>query len=85
MMFYIYNKKYSHLSTAVKKLTTGDFFFGIRYCEYYTTAKGENKRTRILRKGDIKFYRKRHELMHISGIHLYPVQVFADIVTTLNL
>ena len=79
-----------------------------------TTLKGERKKTCILWKRDIKFYRKRRNLLHISGClhladkvsltlrtqkngaknaivtqwrtleHLYPVQVFADIVTILN-
>ena len=40
-------------------------------CEYSTTTKGEDKRTRILKKGDIHFYRKRRELSHDSGtLHL---------------
>ena len=37
-------------------------------CEYSTNPKGEDKRTRILQKGDIRFYRKRRELSHNSGI-----------------
>ena len=36
-----------------------------------TTLKGERKKTCILRKRDIKFYRKRRELPHSSGrLHL---------------
>ena len=37
-------------------------------CEYLTTPKGEEKHTRILQKGDIRFYRKRRKLSHDSGI-----------------
>ena len=40
----------------------------MRSCEYSTTPKGEDKRKRILQKGDIRFYRKRRELFHDSGI-----------------
>ena len=36
--------------------------------EYSTTTKGENKQTHTLQKGDIRFYRKRRELTHNSGI-----------------
>ena len=40
-------------------------------CEYSTTPKWENKKTHILWKGDIRFYRKRRDLPHISGcLHL---------------
>ena len=37
-------------------------------CKYSTTPKGEDKRTHILQKGDMRFYRKRRELPHDSGI-----------------
>ena len=37
-------------------------------CKYSTTPKGEDKNTRILQKGDIRFYRKHRELSHGSGI-----------------
>ena len=40
----------------------------MRSCEYYTITKGEDKRTCILQKGDISFYRKCRELSHDSGI-----------------
>ena len=40
----------------------------MRSCEYYTTPKGEDKRTRILQKGYIRFYRKRRKLSHDSRI-----------------
>ena len=40
----------------------------MRSCEYSTTTKGEDKHTRILQKGDIRFYRKRREIYHDSGI-----------------
>ena len=36
--------------------------------EYSTTPKGEDKRTCILQKGDIRFYRKCREFSHNSGI-----------------
>ena len=96
-------------------MIAGAFLFGIQVYDYFTTPKGGNKKTRTLRKGDIKYYRKRRKLPHSSGhLHLagkesptfrtqkngvknaivtqwrtleniYLVQVFADIVTTLNL
>ena len=64
LVFHIYKKQYSHLSTAIRQLTEGAFFFGIWSCKYYTTPKGKHKWTCILRKGDIKFYRKQRELPH---------------------
>ena len=90
-------------------------FFGMLSCEYSATPKGENKLTRILRKGYIRFYRKRHELLksrgciHLldkvslafrnqkngvknatlnqwqTGKHLWPVQVWPNIITGLEL
>ena len=43
----------------------------MRYCKYATTPKGENKRTRILQKGDISFYRKLCKLSNDSeNLHL---------------
>ena len=64
-------KKISQLSTSIGQLIAGDFFFGMKSCEYYTTPNGDNKQINILRKGEIRFYRKQRELMHSSGcIHL---------------
>ena len=84
-------------------------------CEYSTTPKGEHKLSCIMRKGGIKFYRKRRDIPHISGLlhlaekvsptfrkqknevnnatvtqwctgkHIYPVQLWADIVTRMDL
>ena len=71
MVLHTYKKQYSHLRTDIRQLIVGDFFFGMRSCKYSTTPKVEHKRTRILRKGDIIFYRKRRELPHISRrLHL---------------
>ena len=71
IVLHIDRKDHSHLSTSTGKLITGDFFFDMNSCEYSTTPKGENKRTHILRKGDIKFYRKKYKIMHSrSHIHL---------------
>ena len=70
-MFQIYKKQHSNLSTAIGQLITGVFYIGMQSWKYSTTLKGENKRTCILQKGDIRFYRKQRELMHSSGfIHL---------------
>ena len=71
LVFHIYKKKYSHLSTAIRKLISGEFFFDMKSCKYSTTPKGGHKRTCILRKGGIKFYRKRRKLSHSSRrLHL---------------
>ena len=71
LVFHIYKKHYSHLSTAIGKLIVGAFFFGIRSCEYSTKPKQENKQTRILQKGDIRLYRKQRELLYSRDcIHL---------------
>ena len=71
LVFHIYKREYSHLSTTIRNLTAGPFFFGIRSCKYYTTPKGCHKQTRVLRKGFIKFYRKRGEVPHSIGrLHL---------------
>ena len=64
----IYKRTDTHLNTAIGQLIPGAFFFGMRSCEYSTTPKRDNKRTRILQKRDIRFYRKRRELSHDSGI-----------------
>ena len=64
LVLHIYKRTDIHLNTAIA-LTS---FFGMHSCEYSTTPKGEDKRTHILQKGDIRFYRKRRELSHDSGI-----------------
>ena len=51
-------------------MIAGAFLFGIQVYDYFTTPKGGNKKTRTLRKGDIKYYRKRRKLPHSSG-HLH--------------
>ena len=72
LILHIYKRTNTHLKTAIGQLIAGAFFFGMRSCDYSTTPKGEDKRTRILQKGDIHFYRKRRELYHDSRIlHLY--------------
>ena len=68
LVLHIYKRTNTHLNTAIGQLITGSFFFGMRSCEYSKTPKGEDKRTRILHKGGISFYRKRHEISHKSGI-----------------
>ena len=68
LVLHIYKRKKTHLNTAIIQLIAGAFFFGMRSCEYSTTNKGEDKRTRILQKGGIRFYRKCRELSHDSGI-----------------
>ena len=59
------------MSTAIIQLIAGAFVFGVCSCEYSTTPKGEEKQTHILKKGNIRFYRKRCKLTHNIGcIHL---------------
>ena len=55
------------MSTSIGKLLVGAFFFGTQSYEYSTAPKGENKQTRILRKGDIRLYRKLINILHCSG------------------
>ena len=68
LVLQIYKRENTHLNTAIVQLITGAFFFGMRYCKYSTTPKVEDKRTRILQKGDIRFFRKRCELSHVIEI-----------------
>ena len=68
LILHIYKRTDTYLNTAIGQLIAGAFFIGMRSCEYYTTPKGEEKRTHIIQKGDIRFYRKRRELSHDSGI-----------------
>ena len=68
LVLHIYKRTNTHLNTAIGQLITGAFFFGMRSCKYSTTPKGEDKRTRILQKGDIHFYIKLRKLSHDSGI-----------------
>ena len=71
LVLHIYKRKNTHLNRAIGQLIAGAFSLGMRSCEYAATTKGENKRTHILQKGDISFYRKRRELYHDSGtLHL---------------
>ena len=68
LILHIYKRTDTHLNTDIGQLITGAFFFGIWSCDYSNTLKGEDKCIRILQKGDIRFYRKRRELSHDSGI-----------------
>ena len=47
-------------------MVAGAFLFSMRSCKYSASPKGWHKQTRILRKGDIKCYRKRRKLPHSS-------------------
>ena len=67
LVFYINKKQNSHLSPAIGNLIEGDFLFGMRSYKYSTIPKGENKKTCILWKGDIRFYWKRRDILHSSG------------------
>ena len=68
LVLHIYERTNTNLNTSMGQLIEGAFFFGMRSCEYSETPKGEDKCTRILNKGNIRFYRKRHTLSHNSGI-----------------
>ena len=71
LVFHIYKKQHSHLSTAIVQLISGAFFLCIQSCEYSKTPMRGNKRTRILWKGGIMLYRKQRKLLHgIDCIHL---------------
>ena len=67
LVLHIYNKQHPHLSMIIGQLIAGALLFGIQSCEYLETPKGEAKLTCILCKGDIRFYREHHELIHNSG------------------
>ena len=84
LVFHIYKRTNTHLNTAIGQLITVAFFFGMRSCEYSKTHKGENKRTRILQKGDIGFYRKCRKLSHDSGILHLDDKVFSAFRTQEN-
>ena len=58
LVLHIYRQTNTHLNTSIGQLIAGEFFFGMQSCEYSTTPKGDYKRTHILHKGDIRFYRK---------------------------
>ena len=53
LVVHIYKMTETHLNTDIGQLIAGAFIFGMRSCEYSNTPKGEDKRTRILQKGDI--------------------------------
>ena len=72
----IYKQTNTHLNTAIVQLVVGAFFFGMRSCEYSTIPKREDKRTRILQKGDIRFYRKCRKLFCNSGTLRLANKVF---------
>ena len=57
LLLHIYKRTDTHLNTAIGQLITAAFFFSMLPCEYSTTPKGEDKRTHIIQKGDIRFYR----------------------------
>ena len=50
LVLHLYKRTDTHLNTAIGQQNTGEFFFGMRSCEYSTTPKWEDKHTRILQK-----------------------------------
>ena len=56
----------------------------MRYCKYSTTLKWEFKRTRILQKGEMRFYRKRRKLSHDSWTLYLENKVFPKFCTQKN-
>ena len=71
LVLHIYRKLKSYLRTSIGKIIAGAFLFSMRSFNYCTNPKGDNKQTRILWKGGIKFYSKQRKLRHIRGhIHL---------------
>ena len=68
LLLHIYKRTNTHMNIAIGQLITGAFFFSMRSYKYSTTPKGEDKCTRIVQKGDIRFCRKLRELSHDSGI-----------------
>ena len=56
----------------------------MRSCEYSTTPKGEDKHTRIIKKGGILFYIKLRELSHDSGILHLADKVYPTFSTQKN-
>ena len=70
-MMRIYKRQHPHLSMAIVQFIAGDLLFSMWTSEYSMNLKGGVKLTCIFRKGGIRFYRKRRELIHNSGrIHL---------------
>ena len=70
-MFHIYSKQNPHLITATIHITVGGLSFSTRSWKYSTTIKWEANLTHILRKLDIKYYRKHHDIAHRSClVHL---------------
>ena len=72
----IYSKQHSYLIIDLLQPVIGAFFFYMRSCEYSKTPKRETNR-KILRKGDVKFYRKHRKITHSSILFyllekLYP-------------
>ena len=55
LVLHIYKRTNTHLTTSIDQLVAGEFFFGMQSCKYWTTPKGEDKRTRIFEKRDISF------------------------------
>ena len=71
LVLHVYRKHQSYLSTVIGQLITVAFFFGVQSCKYYATPKVKDKRTCILRKGVIRFFRGKRKLLHRSVcIHL---------------
>ena len=68
IVLHIYKRANTHLNTYIGQLIAGAFFFGMWSCEYSITSKEEDKCIGILQKGDIRFYIKRGEISHDSGI-----------------
>ena len=81
LFLHIYKKTNTHLNTVIVQLIAGEFLSGMRSCEYSNIPKGEDKRTQILQKENIQFYRKRRELPHESGILHLSNKVFPAFLT----
>ena len=71
LVYQIIRKQHSHIITALGNPIAGFCFFLVWFFEYYNTPKSKKIWTRILKKEEIKFYRKTSKLKHSGGrIHL---------------
>ena len=61
----IYNDHSNSLNTAMGQLLTGALFFAMRSCEYSSTPKQEEKKTKLLRLRNLRFFsRDKKGFMH---------------------
>ena len=70
--------KSNPLNTAMSQLLSGALFFAMRSCEYSTTNKQEEKKTKLLRLKNIRFFSRDQNGFMITKPHSSPLKTLSN-------